>query len=124
MANSAYTASELAHQYTDSEPKTIITTAECFGIVREMFDKVLGLEWEEWKTKVIIIPDSLEWAGGTPSSRLSAPRDIESLLKMEEMLGIDAMVQEEKFDGSLAHETAFMCYSSVRHGLLLTSIMS
>ncbi|KAF5360126.1 hypothetical protein D9757_011744 [Collybiopsis confluens] len=112
LANSAYTAGELAFQYTDSKPKTILTTVEGFAVVREMFEKVLRVGWEEWKTKVIIIPDDFEWAGGKPAPKTPVSREFDALLKMEEMLGIGALVEEEKFDGKLTHETAFMCYSS------------
>jgi 4-coumarate--CoA ligase len=114
LANNGYTASELAHQYTDSGAKVIITTLECFGVVREMFDRVLGLKKEDWKTKVVIIPDSFGWVSGVASDARSAPKEVADLLRMEEMLNISALKEEEKFDGRLTHETAFMCYSSVR----------
>ncbi|KAJ7269564.1 AMP binding protein [Mycena rebaudengoi] len=85
-ANNAYTSQELAHQYRDSGAK-LVFTAE--GGINTGND--------------------LQWAGGP-----AAARDPESagFLAMEDLLGKGKLDQEEKFEGSLANETLFLCYSS------------
>ncbi|KAK6992711.1 4-coumarate--CoA ligase-like 7 [Favolaschia claudopus] len=107
-ANNAYTSQELLHQYTDSGAKLVITTEDGIKTIREMFAK-LGISKEEGNRRIIVIGRGLQWAGG-PSAKPSA--DAAGLLTMEALLNGGKLKEEEKFDGPLIHETAFICYSS------------
>ncbi|KAF9073171.1 AMP binding protein [Rhodocollybia butyracea] len=110
LVNIAYTAGELAHQYNDSGAKTVLTTPKYFKVVQEMFNNVLGLKWDDWRSKVVIIPDDFGWV--TKDGKSGNPvfnEASESLLRLDDMLGIGSISEEEKLNGS---ETAFMCYSS------------
>jgi acyl-coenzyme A synthetase/AMP-(fatty) acid ligase len=58
---------------------------------------------------MIVLGNDLQWAGGP-----AAAREPESagFLAMEDLLGKGKLDQEEKFEGPLANETLFLCYSS------------
>ncbi|KAJ7832066.1 AMP binding protein [Mycena olivaceomarginata] len=107
-ANSAYTSQELAHQYADSKAKLVVTTDEGIQTVREMFAR-LGVGKKEGDQQIIIIGADLQWAGG-PSAKSSA--EAAGLLTLEALLKGGKLSEEEKFDGALSNETAFICYSS------------
>lgn len=59
--------------------------------------------------RMIVMGKGLKWAGG-----VDAPRSAEGSLYMEDLLSMGALEAEEKYGGKDAHETAFLCYSSVR----------
>ncbi|KAJ7727010.1 AMP binding protein [Mycena maculata] len=107
-ANSAYTSHELAHQYTDSGAKLLMTTEEGISTVRAMFAE-LGVAKKEGDKRIIVLGHDLRWAGG-PGAKPSP--DAAGLLTMEELLKGGKMDQEEKFDGAASNETALICYSS------------
>ncbi|KAF9457491.1 AMP binding protein [Collybia nuda] len=108
LANSAYTPKELAYQYTDSGARLVMASEEGLATVMEMF-RELGLGKAEAAGRVIVLGSSLEWAGGP-----AAPKKTEAtgLLRMEDLLKRGALREEEKFEGQLAHETVYLCYSS------------
>ncbi|KAF5345339.1 hypothetical protein D9758_008423 [Tetrapyrgos nigripes] len=109
FANSAYTATELAHQYRDSRAKMVMTSPEGLAIVRDMF-KALGLSRAETDSRIIVIGHGFAWAGGPT---VSPKAEEAGLLTLDELLKVQgSLQQEEKFDGKLAKETAFLCYSS------------
>ncbi|KAJ7108782.1 AMP binding protein [Mycena epipterygia] len=107
-ANSAYTSRELAHQYTDSRAKLLITTEEGISTARAMFVE-LGVPKQEGDKRIIVLGRDLRWAGG-PGAKRSA--EAAGLLTMEDLLKGGKMNQEEKFDGALSNETVYLCYSS------------
>ncbi|KAJ7665916.1 AMP binding protein [Mycena polygramma] len=107
-ANSAYTSHELVHQYTDSRAKLVITTEDGVKTVRAMFAE-LGVAKREGDRRIIVVGRDLRWAGG-PAAQLSA--DVAGLLTMEELLKGGTLEHEERFDGDLSNETAYLCYSS------------
>ncbi|KAJ6557879.1 AMP binding protein [Mycena capillaripes] len=107
-ANSAYTSHELAHQYTDSRAKLVITTEDGLKTVRAMF-AALGVAKKEGDKRIVVVGPDLQWAGG-PVAKRSA--DAAGLLTMEDLLKGGKLDQEERFDGELTHETAYLCYSS------------
>lgn len=53
--------------------------------------------------------DGLEWAGGPA---VPVHPDLSGLLKVADLLNMGSLEDEEKFDGQLAHETVYLCYSS------------
>ncbi|KAJ6478794.1 AMP binding protein [Mycena vitilis] len=107
-ANSAYTSHELVHQYTDSRAKLVITTEDGVKTVRAMFAE-LGIAKREGDRRIIVVGRNLRWAGG-PAAQLGA--DVAGLLTMEELLKGGKLEHEERFDGDLSNETAYLCYSS------------
>jgi hypothetical protein len=113
LANSAYNAQELAHQYIDSGARLVLSSEDGVPTVLEMF-KQLGLSKSEACKRIIVLGAGLEWAGGP-----AAPRKAEfaGLLQMEDMLCRGVLEQEEMFEGKDTHETAYLCYSS---GMVIT----
>ncbi|KAJ6497728.1 AMP binding protein [Mycena sanguinolenta] len=108
LANSAYTSAELAFQYGDSGAKLILTTEDGLSVVREMFAE-LGLAKEEGEKRIIVLGQDLRWAGGPSAPASPASK---GLLRMPDLLTRGKLDQEEKFEGSNAHETLYICYSS------------
>lgn len=91
----------------DSSAKFIITSQEGVPLVREMFAS-LNMHPSESDSKIIVLSECLRWAGG-PSGSLGWG----TLLTMEELLATGTLPAEEKFEGEQAHETVYLCYSSV-----------
>ncbi|KAJ7125064.1 AMP binding protein [Mycena epipterygia] len=108
LANSAYTSHELAFQYGDSGAKLILTSEEGLGVVRAMFAEI-GIAKDDADKRIIVLGNDLTWAGGPSASQSPAGA---GLLRMEDLLGQGKLNQEEKFEGSLANETVYLCYSS------------
>lgn len=108
FANCAYNARELAHQYTDSRAKIIFTSEAGIPVVLEVF-KSLGLSEKETKKRIVVMTDSLHWAGGAFDSISPAAQNY---IALSDLLGRGTFVAEEKFYGELANETVYMCYSS------------
>lgn len=108
LANNAYNASELSFQYIDSGAKVVYTTPEGLPVVRQTFQE-LGLSKAEADKRILILPESLKWAGGP-----DAPRhpDTIGLFELDDLLDKGALRREERFDGNDANETAYLCYSS------------
>ena len=71
--------------------------------------KELGLE-KECEKRIVILGQSLQWAGGptAPSDPAAA-----GLIRLEDLLSLGTLPQEENFDGQAHVETAVLCYSSV-----------
>ena len=108
MANSAYNAHELEFQFTDSRAKLIFTSEDGAAVARETL-KSMGLSAAEADKKIILIPNSLDWLGG-PSTPMKP--EIANLTKVPDLLTLGSLLREEKFDGQLANETVYLCYSS------------
>lgn len=108
LANSAYNARELAFQYTDSGAKVLVTSEEGLPVVRQTFQE-LGLNKTEADKRIVVLPQSLKWAGGPDAPR--SP-DAAGLLELGDLLGKGALGAEERFDGDDANETVYLCYSS------------
>ncbi|PBK82853.1 AMP binding protein [Armillaria gallica] len=107
FANNAYTSRELAHQYTDSRASYVFTTEEGLPTVRKMF-KTIGVGSEGDK-KILLFSNSLSWAGGPDAPR--SPHTA-GLLRIDDLLSLGQLKEEEKFEGDLAQETVLLCYSS------------
>ena len=108
FANSAYNARELEHQYTDSGAKLILTSEEGLATARESL-RSLGLNDNQVNRTIVVLGSNLEWAGGPVIPHKS---EATGLLHMEDLLRLGTLTEAEKFDGRLAHETVYMCYSS------------
>jgi 4-coumarate--CoA ligase len=108
LANSAYNARELAHQYIDSGARLILTSEEGLSVTRETL-RSLGLTDDQVDRKIVVLGSSLDWAGGPAAPRIA---EAAGLLHMDDLLKLGTLAEEEKFDGRLAHETVYLCYSS------------
>ncbi|KAF7316075.1 4-coumarate--CoA ligase-like 7 [Mycena indigotica] len=111
LANSAYTARELAHQYQDSGAKLLITTVEGIPVVRAMFAE-LGMDEKDAMRRVIVFGlRELRWAS---ELGFTLRNDAGGWARFEELLGMGSLQvgQEEKFEGGESHETVYLCYSS------------
>lgn len=106
-ANPAYTARELAFQYSDSRAKLIFTTKEGLATVRAMF-KESGSS-EEGRIVLLDEDESLAWASGNPKGAVAKPL---GLVHFEDLIGLGSLEMEEKFEGEQANETCILCYSS------------
>ncbi|TFK74033.1 AMP binding protein [Pluteus cervinus] len=106
LANSGYNARELTYQYNDSKARLVLTTEAGLPVAKEMF-KGLGLSEHEANSRLIVLGESLAWAGGP-----NAPRQAPNLLYSEDLLGKNKLESEVRFDGERAHETLYLCYSS------------
>ncbi|TEB38471.1 AMP binding protein [Coprinellus micaceus] len=108
LANSAYNAHELSHQYKDSGAKIVYTAEEGIPVVLEMF-KDMGLSEGEVTNRVIVLTNSLHWTGR--GYQRPSP-SVRGFVTLGDMLGRGFLVNEERFDDELANETVYMCYSS------------
>lgn len=108
LANNAYNARELRHQYIDSGAKTIFSSEDGVANSREML-KGLGLNNHEADERIVVMSNCLAWAGGP---RIPLKSGLSGLLQVSDLLNIGTLKEEEKFNGNLAHETVYLCYSS------------
>lgn len=108
LANNAYNARELAFQYTDSGARIVFTSEEGIPVVLEMF-KDLGISEAEAKKRTIVLTTSLNWAGGNHVPVSPAAR---GFTHFSDLLMGGVLASEERFDGELANETVYLCYSS------------
>jgi acyl-CoA synthetase (AMP-forming)/AMP-acid ligase II len=109
LANSGYTKTELAWQWTDSKARVVFVAEELLGVVRGMFND-LGISREESERRIVIIKD--EWLDAASGRNPQGMDGGQSLLRLEELLGLGRVTEEEKFDGKQADETVLLCYSS------------
>ncbi|KAM6502495.1 AMP binding protein [Amanita muscaria] len=108
LANSAYNARELEHQYKDSGARLVLTTEEGLPIVQETL-RGLGFPDDQANKKIVVLGNTLEWAGGPAAPRST---DASGLIYMDDLLKLGILPEEEKFEGNLSYETVFLCYSS------------
>ncbi|KAF8688769.1 hypothetical protein AX14_003417 [Amanita brunnescens Koide BX004] len=108
LANSAYNARELASQYADSGALLGLTSEDGLATTQEAL-RNLGLTGDQVNERIVVLGSSLGWLGGP-----AAPGKAEAAghVHMEGLLKPGSLTEEEKFDGSLAHETVYLCYSS------------
>ncbi|PFH52099.1 hypothetical protein AMATHDRAFT_46467 [Amanita thiersii Skay4041] len=105
-ANSAFTARELAHQFTDSDSKVIITQLDGLKTVLEALSS-LGISRDAALQRIVVVRPDYVWAGGVKENV-----DTDGFLTLEDLFSLGTLQQEEKFDGDDANETCYICYSS------------
>jgi len=108
LANTAYNARELAFQYTDSRAKLIFANEDGVAVVRQTLED-LGVSKAEADKRIIVMTESLQWAGG-PAVPIKP--ELVGMLTAADLLKLGTLKHEEKFDGDLANETVYLCYSS------------
>jgi acyl-CoA synthetase (AMP-forming)/AMP-acid ligase II len=99
LANSAYTAPEIAHQYSDSCAKVVLVHPALLPTVVEMF-KLLKVDPRDAQKRIIVASWGLE--------NVKIPS---GFLELGQLLGKGSM-EPERFDGPSSNETALLCYSS------------
>ena len=108
LANSTYTPTELAFQYSDSGAKLVFTAEEGVPTVLAALEE-LGISRTQGLKRIIVLEAGLGWAGAPVASR--RPK-VTGLLRMQDLLQQGSLNEEEKFEGQDCHETAYICYSS------------
>ncbi|KAH8833272.1 AMP binding protein [Flagelloscypha sp. PMI_526] len=108
LANSAYTPSELASQFQETQPSLIIAGEENILTVLVML-KSLGCSSS---VKVMVAGQGSKWAGGLDGSKM-VPQE---MLSFEDILDLGSLDEEESFDGRLSEEVALICFSSGTSG--------
>lgn len=86
----------------------VFSSEDGLGTVMDMF-KEIGVDEKEASKRIIVLGAGLEWAGGPAAS---PKKSAASHLRMEDLLTMGTLAEEETFDGKDAHETAYLCYSS------------
>ncbi|KAF7319145.1 AMP binding protein [Mycena chlorophos] len=106
LANSAYTAHELAFQYTDSGAQLILVAESLVAVVVDALTKELGMSPAEAGKRIVVVPEDLSWAGGPAVVRT------DRRLTFVDLLALGTLEKEESFDGVADKETVLLCYSS------------
>ncbi|KAJ3772762.1 AMP binding protein [Lentinula raphanica] len=112
LANSAYTARELQHQYTDSGATMIITTPENLNTALEMLTKGLGLSQVEAEKRLIVSPKDFGWVTSSVAMSTSETTSARQSVEFQQLLEQGELEIEEQNEGDDAQETALLCYSS------------
>ena len=86
----------------------ILTSKEGLPVARETLRNV-GFSDDQVDRRIVVLGSSLGWAGGPTSPRR---HEAVGLVHMEDLLKLGSLAEEEKFDGGMAHETLYLCYSS------------
>ena len=99
LANSSYTPAELGYQWKDSRAKVVFAHPASVPAVVAMLE-ANGMSKEEARKRIIVmgVGDKKETARG--------------FIHMDDLLGKGSLSAAERFDGSLANETVYLCYSS------------
>ncbi|PSR79484.1 hypothetical protein PHLCEN_2v7009 [Hermanssonia centrifuga] len=100
LANSAYTAREILHQWKDSGAKVAFVHPSLLAVTLETF-ALLDLSLTEAKRRIIVV----DWH--VPSQAV-----FKEYICMSDLLGKGSLAEEEKFSGEQANETTLLCYSS------------
>ncbi|CAL1711280.1 unnamed protein product [Somion occarium] len=101
LANSAYTARELAFQWNDSDAKAVLVHPALLPVILEMF-KSLDVSASDARRRIIIADyDQVNREGA-----------LGQFLHLEDLLGVGSWKEEEEASGEKADETALLCYSS------------
>jgi 4-coumarate--CoA ligase len=105
-ANPAYTAQELLHQYRDSGAKAIFAHPSLVPTALQALT-LGGLGETEARARVIACDND-----GLADSSISDSSKKAQLLRLTDLLGKGSLLEEARFEGDDANETAFLCYSS------------
>ncbi|TFK23931.1 AMP binding protein [Coprinopsis marcescibilis] len=101
-------ARQLATQYTENQAHLIFSSELGIPVVLEMF-KELGVPAQEARQRIIVLPNSVEWAGGPATPYCP---EAKGLLTMEDLLQLGTLKAEEAFDGEQSNETVYVSYTS------------
>jgi len=97
--NNVYTPAELANQYLDCAARLVFVHPDLLPVMLDMFAHI-GVKRADARSRIVVMclpGDDLPAAG---------------FASMGELFGCGALPTEERFDGELADEVAYLCYSS------------
>ncbi|KIJ15492.1 hypothetical protein PAXINDRAFT_99370 [Paxillus involutus ATCC 200175] len=106
LANSAYTSTELAHQYTDAGAHLIFVHPTLIGVVRRMLQSC-GCCEAEIRSRVVLATSG--WLNGASDPE---SEELSNFTRLESLLGRGELPSEISFDAERSHETVYLCYSS------------
>ena len=106
LANSAYTATELAYQYTNAGAHLVFAHPTLVPVVKDAL-KSLGCSESEIYSRVVVM--TTHWLTGAPDP-ISAGSI--NLVRLEAFFGRGELPNEVSFDGERSNETLYLCYSS------------
>lgn len=106
LANSGYTANELAYQYTDAGAHLVFTHPTLVHVVQDAL-KSTGCTETEINSRVVLVTS--HWLTGVPDPRSTG---LASLTRLEAFLGRGELLYEVSFDRERSNETSYLCYSS------------
>ncbi|KAH7926973.1 AMP binding protein [Leucogyrophana mollusca] len=111
LANSAYTYTELAHQYVDSRAHLIFVHPSLVGVVRAMLES-LGCTEAEIQRRIVVA--GATWLTKATNEEVGdgSPQELKGLLPITSLLSRGELQSEVPFSGSDADATVYMCYSS------------
>ncbi|KAL4079292.1 AMP binding protein [Scleroderma citrinum] len=106
LANSAFTAAELQHQYLDTGAHFIFVHPALFDVVQQMLTSI-GFSDSDIRATVILATSS--WLTGVPDPSIQGAL---GLTLLQDLLNCGELVSEVSFDGEQSNETVCLCYSS------------
>ena len=106
LANSAYTSTELAYQYTNAGAHLVFTHPTLVPVVQNALQS-LGCTESEIRSRVVVITS--QWLTGVPDPSAS---DVAHLVRVDTFFGRGALPNEVSFDEERSDETVYLCYSS------------
>ncbi|KAG9312085.1 AMP binding protein [Chiua virens] len=106
LANSAYTSSELAFQYTNAGAHLVFTHPTLVHVVQDAL-KSIGCTESDIRTRVVVVTS--HWLTGVADP---GPTGNVQLTRLDAFLGRGALSSEVSFDGERSNETLYLCYSS------------
>ncbi|TFK33289.1 AMP binding protein [Crucibulum laeve] len=101
FASSSATARELSWQWSDSLARAVIVHPPLVQVVKDMF-KLIGVSDAEAAQRIWVV-DQI-WKEDAPK--------LLGCNWLGDLVGNETLEQEELFDGDLAEETVYICYSS------------
>lgn len=107
FASAGYTPRELAWQWLNSAARVVFTAPTLVPVVRQMFEGI-GVTNEEARKRIWIM-DRL-WEEPKEMTRIQP--GLEGHGRLRDLLGKGKLIEEERFEGKDADETAYICYSS------------
>lgn len=103
LVNSAYTPTELAHQYTDAGARLIFTHPTLVPIVQDTL-KSIGCTESDIRSRIVLVTS--HWLTGVPDPVSTA------FVPLDAFFGRGVLPNEVGFDGERSNETLYLCYSS------------
>lgn len=106
LANSAYTPTELAHQYVDAGAHLVFAHPTLVPVVLDTL-KSLGCTDSEIRSRLVLVTSQCLTGVADPTSA-----DFAHFVRLDTFFGRGALPNEVSFDGERSNETLYLCYSS------------
>ncbi|KAG9312087.1 AMP binding protein [Chiua virens] len=106
LANSAYTSTELAYQYTNAAAHLVFTHPTLVHVVQDAL-KSIGCTESDILSRVVVVTS--HWLTGVADPESTGNVQ---LTRLDAFLEKGALPNEVSFDGERSNETLYLCYSS------------